>query len=327
MTATSEEVPRKSRIAAVPPSVFGIVMGVTGLGLAWRQLDHTAATASKIGDALIGLGGVLLLVALVCYGIKAIRFPQRLAADLEHPVTSNFICAATMSAMLVAQGFMAIAPVFAEYLWLAGALGQLAFALRQIRFWIIRNWDIRSSNPAWFMIVGGSLLAPVTGVPLGYMELSWCLFAIGVVLWLVLFAIVMNRIIFHDQLPREFVPTLFIMITPPALGFLAYFQLNGGEVDGFARIFFYTALMVTALVLTMTRLFHDVPFGLTWWAYTFPLDAITTAALLYSEQIASWQLRSIALALLILTNLTVLFVFYRTMRAVLRGELFRSESV
>ena len=81
--------------------------------------------------------------------------------------------------------------------------------------------------------------------------------------------------------------------------------------------------MLTALVLSMTRLFRDVPFGLTWWAYTFPLDAITTAALLYSEQIASWQLRSIALVLLVLTNITV----YRTMQAVLRGELFRSESV
>lgn len=41
MTASSEQIRRKSPIAPLPPSVLGIFMGVTGLGLAWRPLDRT----------------------------------------------------------------------------------------------------------------------------------------------------------------------------------------------------------------------------------------------------------------------------------------------
>jgi tellurite resistance protein len=50
-----------------------------------------------------------------------------------------------------------------------------------------------------------------------------------------LFAIILNRIIFHNQFAPKFMPTLFILIAPPAIGFISYIKLTG-SLDFFAQI-------------------------------------------------------------------------------------------
>jgi tellurite resistance protein TehA-like permease len=72
---------------------------------------------------------------------------------------------------------------------------------------------------------------------------------------------------------------LFILIAPPALIFSAYYSLNGGQLDAFAHGLFFAGLFFTILVLLLPRLFLGLPFAVSWWAYTFPLDAMTGAAL------------------------------------------------
>jgi len=51
------------------------------------------------------------------------------------------------------------------------------------------------------------------------------MFAVGFILWCVLFTVIMNRIIFHNPLPQKLLPTLFILIAPPAIGFISYTTL------------------------------------------------------------------------------------------------------
>ena len=98
-------------------------------------------------------------------------------------------------------------------------------------------------NPAWFIPAVGNILVPIAGVGLGYIELSWFFFSIGILFWIVLFTIIMNRVLFHEPLPAKLAPTLFILIAPPAVGFVSYIGLTGGGgIDGFARILFYGAL-------------------------------------------------------------------------------------
>jgi tellurite resistance protein len=46
-------------------------------------------------------------------------------------------------------------------------------------------------------------------------------------MWLVLFTIIMNRIIFHNPLPQKLLPTLIILIAPPAVAMLSLASLHG----------------------------------------------------------------------------------------------------
>ena len=86
----------------------------------------------------------------------------------------------------------------------------------------------------------------------------------------------LHRVVFLPALPEKLMPTFFIFIAPPALAFLAYVGLTGA-VDPFARVTYYTALFLTLLLLLQSPRFARLPFALSWWAYSFPVAAVTVA--------------------------------------------------
>jgi tellurite resistance protein len=45
-------------------------------------------------------------------------------------------------------------------------------------------------------------------------------------MWAVMFTIIMNRIVFHKTLPQKLMPTLFILIAPPAVALISLTVLN-----------------------------------------------------------------------------------------------------
>lgn len=116
----------------------------------------------------------------------------------------------------------------------------LSITLLIVSCWITKNYEIAHSNPAWFLPVVGNIIVPIFGVDVVHKEISWFFFSVELSFWLLLFTIIVYRIIFDHQLAEKFIPTLFILIAPPAVGFVSYLKLVG-HVDGFARILLYLA--------------------------------------------------------------------------------------
>lgn len=322
----------------VPVAVFAVVMGVTGLGLAWRRAAAVTGVTNWPGEVLVWVGVASFVAALAVYLAKAGLRPPAVAAEFRHPVRINFFPAISISLALVSLGLLpyeaggepllvvAGHPVgFATVLWLVAAIMHGLLTLLIVNRWITRNVEIQHSNPAWFIPVVGNVVLPVGGVELGFLELSWYFFSVGLVFWLLLFTIVFYRIVFHDQLAAKFVPTLFILIAPPAVGFLAYTHLIGGVIDTPARVLLHVGLFITALVLTMAPRFMRVPFGMTWWAYTFPMDAIAMATLEYGRLAPSAALRGLGMLLLMMATLIVVVVLARTSVALAKGRLFEPD--
>ncbi|GAB6051867.1 SLAC1 anion channel family protein [Magnetospira thiophila] len=312
-------------LAHVPVPLFAVVMGVVGLGLAWRKAHELYAVDSLPGEAVSLFGGLLFVVILLLYGLKLLRFPGEVKAEMTHPVKANFGAAISISILLMASVALNWNRSVADGLWMLGATLQLVITLHMLRRWIFESYEIQHSNPAWFIPVVGNLLVPLAGVKLGHLETSWFFFAVGLVFWVVLFTIVFYRIVFHTQMPPKLVPTLFIFIPPPAVGFLGYVLLVGGTVDAFARILFFFALFLVFLLVSMGRRFLSVPFALTWWAFTFPLDAAAIATLQYGALTNSPLIQGLAWGLLGLSSVVVLWVLLRTFGALLKGQLFVPE--
>ncbi len=178
--------------------------------------------------------------------------------------------------------------------------------------------------PAWFIPVVGTILVPVAGVAHGFREISWFFFSIGTLFWIVLLTIVINRILFHGNLAPKFLPTLFILIPPPAVGFIALVKLTGGGGD-VQRMFFHIALFFLLLMTSMIGRMVRVPYYVSWWAYTFPLASITIASMLMFKLSAMPAYRWLAFGLLGITTLIVLIVTTSTVRAARRGEICTPE--
>ena len=150
-------------------------------------------------------------------------------AEWMHPVRKAFFPAISISLLLIAVALSAWSPGLARLVWLVGAVLQVALMLGVISGWIGHNpFQTLHISPAWFIPAVGNVVAPLAGVPLGFVEFSWFFFSAGMIFWMVLLTLVMNRLIFHDPLPGKLMPTLTILIAPPAVGFLAWVNLNGG---------------------------------------------------------------------------------------------------
>jgi len=108
---------------------------------------------------------------------------------------------------------------------------------------------------------------------------------------------------------------LFILIAPPAVGFISWFQLVG-EINPLGRILYYFALFMTLMLLTQTRRFLKLEFFLSWWAYSFPMAAITIASFLMYEQLQLPFFKGLSVGLLgLLTGLIGILVI-KTAQAV-----------
>lgn len=306
-------------LARFPVSWFASVMGLSGLTLVWQRVGEQLLPGWPVAPVLFAATLALFLVLAATYAAKIVRHPQAVREELAHPVKLSFFAAFSVSLILLGTAGLHYAPAAAHATWVVGSGLHLLFTFHVMSSWIHHeHYEIQHINPAWFIPVVGNILVPIAGVPLGYGEVAWFFFSIGIVFWGVLLAIIFYRTLFHTPLPGKLLPTLFILIAPPAAGFLAYQQLNGGELDTLARVLYYIGLFLTLLLLTQARHFLRLPFFLSWWAYSFPLAAITTATLVYAERAASPALLALGGLLVALASAVILLLALRSGVAVWR---------
>ncbi|MCI4662295.1 MAG: SLAC1 anion channel family protein [Neomegalonema sp.] len=314
-----------TRLEEFPISFFAVTMGLGGLTLALRAAGHAAGFGALASHIVLALMiGVFCLLALV-YAAKALRHPQAVAAEWQHPVRISFFPAVSISLLLMATALIELAPGIAQGVWLLGAGLQAVLTLSVIANWIgHRAFQPGHLNPAWFIPAVGNVVAPVAGAQLGFVELSWLFFSAGLMFWIVLLTLVMNRLVFHDPLPGRLTPTLVILIAPPAVAFIAWFRLTG-TVDPFARILLNAAYVWAAVVLTQAPKIARLPFALPWWALSFPVAALAIASLLFAGATGSVVHRGIGLGLAALVLVIVSALALRTLMAIRARAICKPE--
>lgn len=311
-----------SRLAHYPIPLFAVVMGTSGWAIAWKKAAHVLGLPESIGLALQWWALALFVAIALGYLAKIAKHWEAVKKEFSHPIRLNFFPAVSICLLLLAVAFGEGLAEFARALWVVGASVHLVFTLVVMSSWIHHTrYDIKHANPAWFIPIVGNVIVPVAGVAFAPPGVSWFFFSIGLLFWLVLLTIVMYRLFFHEPLPQRLTPTLFILIAPPAVAFIAWLKLNGGQLDAFAYFLYNVALFLTLLLASNALKFFRLPFFLSSWAYSFPLAAITIATLIMAEQIGGAFYQSLSWLLLAVLSLVLLALTVRTLRAVMRGEI------
>lgn len=281
----SETTPNK--LAFFPVTLFGSILGYSGLTLGYIHAHQILGISNSIALALTGITTLFFIAIGLTYLSKLIKVREAVQKEFEHPVAMNFFPAISLGLMLMSLLYIHISPLLAEGMFYLGASAQLIFTFYIVRSWILHEkWEISQMTPAWFIPVVGNIVAPIAAVTFVDIEIAWFFFSIGLIFWLILLAIVMYRLFFHPPLLKVLEPTLFILIAPPAMGFLSYMALQGNApIDDFARILYYTGLFFALLLFSQTWRFIKVPFSVSWWAYTFPISAIANASFVMYEKL------------------------------------------
>lgn len=308
------------RLEHFPIMLFAVVMGFSGLTIAYEKAHEFFGFPSFIGQVLMGLDGLLFVVIAAVYGMKWLRYPAQVQKEFSHPVRINFFAAISISLLLLSIVTHGISSTVALPLFYAGVVLHTFFTLHTISFWINHNFEITHSNPAWFIPIVGNVIIPVAGAGFVSPEFLMFYFSIGMLFWVVLFTVIFYRIIFHHQLAQKFIPTLFILIAPPAVGFIAYIKM-GQPFDLFAHFLLDIGLFFTFLLFFMYKNFLKLKFFISWWAFTFPLAAITIATMLAYHLGGAEIYRYLSYLFLLVTTVVVSLVAIRTLEHMLKKEI------
>jgi len=317
---------QQARLKNFPISWFAVVMGFAGFTIAWDRAETILELPFKISPFFLVVTVIIFCLLSLFYFTKFIKYRPEIVKELNHPVKLSFFATFSISLILLSIALLHKSPEVSKYLWVTGTVLHLFATLYVMSVWITHTkFEIHHINPAWFIPVVGNILIPIAGVHFFSTEISWFFFSIGLVFWLVLLTIIMYRIIFHEPIAERLLPTLFILIAPPAVGFISYMHLIGG-VDGFARILYYSGAFLTLLLLTQGKRFYRLKFFLSWWAYSFPMAAITIATLAMYHHTGLEFFYLLAGFLLILLTIIIATLVTKTIAAIIARKICVEET-
>ena len=311
-------------LAHLPLPLFAAPMGIGGLGLAWRAAGEALGAPAIVGEALLALAGLVWLVVAGLHLVRTSRHPEALAGDLKHPIRSAFAGAITIGLMIIAGGLTPHLPAAAALVWLVAVVAHLGIGVWTVRGLLIAPREAATLMPPLLIPLVGNILAPVIGAKLGFADLSWALFGLGALLWVLIQPSIIHRIATGPAMPDRMKPTLVILLAPPAVGAVALANLTGGFGAGPTAIWGLAAFFAVVL-LTLFPLLRRIPFAMSWWGTTFPSAAFAVATIGFTHAhpslgatVASWVV--LATATVIVARVSAM-----TLKAAASGHLLMPE--
>ena len=312
------------------PGWYAVVMGLSGLSLAWgRAVPLMGEAAAGAASALGALASLVFAVLIGATLMRARRHPQAWAEDRRHPVRHTFIAALPISIILLATVALVqgLPREPTRWLWWTGSLMQLFVTL-----WVVARWwngpkdgglQWASATPALFIPIVGNVLVPLAGVPLGHTEWAAAQFGIGLMFWPVVLVLIVTRLAIQGPWPERLMPTAFIVVAPPAVVGLSLDQLGAPLLVIWAL--WGMALFALLWVLVLVPRIVKLPFGLAHWGASFPLAAFAALTLRLAEP--GNRLALLGPALLVLVTLVILALLLATLSGLRDGSLLAPEPV
>jgi tellurite resistance protein len=301
----------------LPIGFYGAVMGLAGLGLTARAaaplFPGVVRAPAYFTELWVALGALALLILLPAYLLKAVRYPKAAREDFTNPVQIGFCGALPVGMSLVAGGVAPYSPDLGNALWWISFALMLAFQAWALVRWLSGGIELAQVNAGWLIIMVGGIVLPGPGIALGHVEASRFIFGISAAATPLLMALLFYRAVLGPPLPEVLRPSWFILLVPPSLVYANGVALYAGL--SFLENLFFFSLVLAAALLVYARNLLRWRFGIPWWAFTFPLDALAYAAARYAQDHPSALWRGVAAVALALATLFVLLVLWRTLRS------------
>jgi tellurite resistance protein len=302
----------------LPIGAYGAVMGIAGLGLTLRAaaplFPGLVRAPAYLTEPWVLAGVLALIILLVLYFMKIVRYPRAVLAEFNNPATLGFCAAMPVGMTLVAGGVAPYSHSLGLVLWWAGAVLLFCMQVWGVLRILQGGIEVAQINAGWFILFIGGIVVPGGGIALGQLEPARFLWGLSAAATPLIMALVLFRAAVGPALPEVLRPTWFILLVPPSLIYAhgATFFPDAALLENL--VFF--GLLLFAALLVYARRFLRWPFGAPWWAFTFPLDAFAYAATRYAQEHSSERWRAIAAAAILLAAFFVLTCLWKTFRSV-----------
>jgi len=297
-----------------------MAFGLCGLAEVWSVATKTLGTPVAVANSIYVVAGAVWVAVAALYLAQGCR---QWIEDLRHPVLAPFVPVVFISGMLLSAAL-------SRYAFGAGRALVLVFLVSTVVLggwmtgqWIVEDLDLESLHPGYFLpTVAGGLVGADCAAQVHLHAVAETSFGIGVVSWLLLGSMILNRLFFRKSLPAALTPTLAIELAPPVVAGVAYFALTGGAVNTVSRVLGGYAVVMALVQLRLVPTYCRLSFSPGFWAFTFSYAAAAVDGVLWV--LAEHPPGATAYVAVLAAAITVLVGFIAIRSAILlaRGQLF-----
>src|SRR5690625_2646871 len=316
---------KESSLRYYPLAFFSSVMGFAAVTIATRQLELTYEVPHFVSCTLFIITALWFLFNLVVFGFRSIQFPKEVKHQFSHPIQMNFFAAISISFLLMAVLFLPYSTTAAFTLWIIGAVMQFSLTIIFLHNIIWSDsFAFMHFTPLSFLPIVGNLVVPIAGSELAPIQLNWFFFGFGITFSIIYLTFMFNRLFFRKQLPGKMLPTIFIIMAPPAVAFVAYINITN-SLDVFANILYGVALFFGFILLMQLPKIFSLQFAVTFLAQLFSFAALIFATLSFYRE-TSYVIYSIINIVQIVGLFAFLLYFsWKTFQAARRKKLCQPE--
>lgn len=301
---------------ATPLAIFPPILGLFGIGLAWRAAAAQLGAPSWIGEMWLGAVCLLYVFAGIAYKAKIWRRPSALLDDAKILPGRAGLSAMTASMFLFSATLVPYWTLAANIVLFAGLLAHAAGAIIIIRSLLTGPAEQRRVTPVWHLSFVGFIIAPVAAVPLGWVELSALIYAttlpIAAAIWLISALQFMRA-----GVPAPLRPLLAIHLAPVSLFGIVSVLLG---YDSVALAFGWLGITVFVVAIFGARYLTQSGFSPMWGGFTFPLAAF--ANLMFAvASLHPLPFQIVGGLELVFATLAVGYIAYRVMQLWMKGTL------
>lgn len=324
------------------------------------EVEGLREAAQAFGVLMVGLAAILAVVLAIPYLVRWVRHPDAARADLANPLAGALYATVPGGILVLAVGIATVGPaVLPEDLTIAlvallAVVGTVLALAVGVAFaallFVSHGVEPQAANGAWFIPPVVTIIAPLVLVPLVphvaatdvplLVFAGYALWGMGFLLFVLVASLLYDRLVFHPLPAAPLAPSIWIGLGPIGVGGLALLRMAQAGTplwgDAAPAVLAASSIVATALwgfglwwlaaavVLLASYLRRSwLPYGLGWWAFTFPLGAFTACTLALGR---CWHAGAVeALAVVLFLSLAVVWavVSTSTLRAVASGAAWR----
>lgn len=304
----------------VPAAYFGMVLGIAGMGTAWRIAAKLWPVPGFVGETLMALAGLVWMALSLAFIAKWLWFRPAALAEVGDPVLCCYISLFPATTMLMGAAIMPYSRTAALVFVIAGTLGQLGFAAyRSAGLWRGLHSPEATTPGVYLPTVSGNLISAITLGALGYADWGLLFFGAGLFSWLSLESVILQRLRTLGALPNPLRPSIGIQLAPPLVACEAYLFVNGGQPDLFAQILFGYGLLQLLFLARLLRWTFEQPFSVSFWAFSFGISALAVSSLHFFARNPESPVGMMALPIFLFANGAIALLILGTVLRIVQG--------
>ncbi|TCR82232.1 dicarboxylate transporter/tellurite-resistance protein TehA [Rhizobium sp. BK376] len=309
------------KVPLVPAAFFGMVLGLAGLGTAWRLAHQVWHLPALIGEIITFVAIAVWALLIILFALKWLVAREEALKEVVHPVQCCFIGLVGVATMLAAGGLLPYSHGGAEVLFGLGALYTLLFAVwRTGGLWQGDRQDAMTTPVLYLPAVAGSFVTAIIAGAIGHPDWGQYAFGAGIFTWLAIESVLLHRF-YTVALPPPMRPTLGVQLAPAPVGAVAYLSVTQGPPDIIVHAMVGYAVLQALILLRLYPWIRQEPFAPSYWAFTFGATALASAPLRLIDRGDTGLITVLAPVLFVVANIVVGLIAIGTIHLLVTGRM------